>query len=159
VIDIRQPTFEDILHVAKNLRIDDVKELSITRDLAAPSSLATAAWCAHYRRMAYLDGEPVFAFGVSNVTHDHGQAWGFGTSKSGRVTRAVTKYIKRTMVPEQLAAGLTAVQALGHPENETSWRWLEYLGFKPIANLAGIGAGGESLILWVTTADEYRAAA
>lgn len=157
MIAIRQPSFDDLLHVAGNLRAKDREELSITRDLSVPATLATAAWCAKYRRMAYLDDKPVFAFGVSAVTHDHGQAWGFGTDKSPRVLRAVTKYIKRTMIPEQLDAGLTAVQALGQPDNDVSWRWLSHLGFSPIANLAGIGAGGRDLILWVTTSDEHRA--
>jgi hypothetical protein len=158
-VEIRQPTFDDVLHVAKNLRAEDIQELSATRDLSLPTTLATSAWCARYKRCAYWDGEPVFAFGVSAVTHDHGQAWGFGTDKSSLVTRAVTKYIKKTMVPDQLAAGFTAVQALGYPTNRVSWRWLKHLGFSPIANLAGIGAAGQDLILWVTTADEHRAAA
>lgn len=157
MIEIRQPTFEDLLFVCANLRAEDVRELSVTRnDLDIPSRLATAAWCAKYRRCAYRDGEPTFAFGMSAVTHDHGQVWGFGTKHTRKVIKPVTKFIIRTMVPDMLREGLTTVQALGHPENRISTRWLGYLGFKAIANLSGIGAGGEDLYLWVTTADEHR---
>jgi hypothetical protein len=157
MIEIRQPTFEDLLFVSANLRAEDVRELSITRnDLDIPSRLATAAWCAKYRRCAYLGGEPTFAFGVSAVAHDHGQAWGFGTKHTRKVIKSVTKFIIRTMVPEMLHDGLAAVQALGQPENRLSARWLGHLGFTAVANLAGIGAGGEDLFLWVTTADEHR---
>jgi hypothetical protein len=155
MIVIHPPSFDELLHIAKNLRGDDVKELSATRNLAQPTWLATSAHAAKYKRVAYLDNEPVFAFGMSMVKPDHGQAWGFGTSKSHLVTRAVTKFIRKTMVPEMLSMGLAAVQAIGHPDNEVSWRWLQHLGFRPVANLAGIGSGVD-LILWVTTSDEHR---
>lgn len=159
MIVIHPPSFDELLHVAKNLRADDVRELSATRDLKVPTWLATSAYAAKYKRIAYLDDEPVFAFGMSMIKPNHGQAWGFGTEKSHLVTRVVTKFIRRTMIPEMLSLGLTTVQALGHPENEVSWRWLEHLGFSPKANLAGIGSGGQDLILWVTTSGEHRAAA
>jgi hypothetical protein len=155
MIVIHPPSFDELLHVAKNLRGDDVKELSATRNLAQPTWLATSAHAAKYKRIAYFDNEPVFAFGMSMIKPGLGQAWGFGTEKSHLVTRTVTKFIRKTMVPEMLSMGLTAAQAIGHPDNQVSRRWLSHLGFREIANLSGIGAGGQDLILWVTTADEH----
>jgi hypothetical protein len=61
------------------------------------------------------------------------------------------------MIPEMLDMGLLAVQAIGHPDNQLSARWLRRLGFSSMAaTLPGIGAGKHPMILWVTTANEHR---
>jgi len=165
-IDIAQPRLVDLLFIAHRLRASDLDELGLTRDLehsGGRTRLATDAWASHYRRVAYLklddsDREPVFAFGVNldKARPRYGQAWGFGTDHSPRVLREVTRYLRKRMIPELLGEGLQAVQALGDPVNSLSARWLGHLGFAPIANLAGIGAGGHDLTLWVTTADAQR---
>jgi hypothetical protein len=158
MIAIYQPSFEEILAVARNLRAVDAKELSVTRDLSNPAKLAVSAWAAKYRRMAYLDKEPTFAFGMTLFDNPtQGQVWGFGTDKAPTVTRAVTKFILTTMIPEMLDLGLLAVQAVGHPDNALSARWLRHLGFTPMAiKLPGIGAGAHDMILWITTANDHR---
>jgi hypothetical protein len=58
MIVIHQPSFEEILVVARDLRPEDAKELSITRNLDQPARLAASAWTAKYRRMAYIDDTP-----------------------------------------------------------------------------------------------------
>jgi hypothetical protein len=61
------------------------------------------------------------------------------------------------MIPEMLDMGLQTAQAVGHPDNELSKRWLRRLGYSPTAiTLPGIGAGKQNMILWITTADEHR---
>jgi len=150
---IRQPSYKDLLHVARHLRAVDVIELSLTRK-DSPTRLALDAWRTQHRMMAYLGDEPVFAFGVAlGEVSGHGQAWGFGTDKSPRVLREVTKYLRKRMIPALIGEGLSIVQALADPDNRVSARWLYHLGFTPHAKLAGIGAGGHDLVLWVTTAD------
>jgi hypothetical protein len=157
MIAIHQPSFEEILAVARNLRADDVKELSVTRDLS-PTKLAADAWRAKYRRAAYIDETPVFVFGLTLFNDPkHCQVWGFGSEEAPRAMRAVTKFCLRTMIPEMLDMGLQTAQAVGHPDNELSKRWLRRLGYSPTAiTLPGIGAGKQNMILWITTADEHR---
>jgi hypothetical protein len=82
MIVIHQPSFEEILVVARDLRPEDAKELSITRNLDQPARLAASAWTAKYRRMAYIDDAPVFAFGMTLMSAQQGQVWGFGTSQA-----------------------------------------------------------------------------
>jgi len=154
-VTIRQPAFREILRVVKHLRAVDWKELSVTRDLTDPTRLATAAWCAKYRRMAYIDSEPVFAFGYALADPQRGQVWGFGTQRTAEVMLSVTKYILRTMIGDMLDDGLAIAQAFVHPENALSARWLRHLGWRPGASLAGIGSGGQELLLWVATADDF----
>lgn len=159
MIVIHQPSFEEILAVVRDLRAVDVKELSITRDLGNPTKLAADAWRAKYRRAAYIDEKPAFVFGVTLFDADptQGQVWGFGTEEAPRTMRAVTKFCIRTMIPEMLDMGLAAVQAVGHPDNELSARWLRRLGYSSMAiTLPGIGAGKHDMILWVTTANDHR---
>jgi hypothetical protein len=159
VIVIHQPSFEEILAVARNLRAADIKELSVTRrDLSNPVKLATSAWAAKYRRAAYIGEKPVFVFGMTLFEGDptQGQAWGFGTSTAHLAMKAVTKFIIRDMVPDMLGIGLVAVQAIGHPEHDLSARWLRRLGFSSMAaTLPGVGAGTHPMILWITTASEH----
>jgi hypothetical protein len=159
VIVIHQPSFDEILAVARNLRAADIKELSVTRDLSNPTKLATAAWAAKYRRAAYTGEKPVFVFGMTFFENDptQGQAWGFGTNTSHLVMKAVTKFIVRTMVPEMLDFGVRAVQVVSHPDNQLSARWLRRLGFSSMAaTLPGIGAGKHPMLLWITTANDHR---
>jgi len=154
-VTIRRPWFREILQVARNLRATDWKELSVTRNLTDPARLATSAWCAKYRRMAYIDGEPVFVFGYTLVSPQCGQVWGFGTWRTAEIMRPVTKYILRTMIGDMLDGGLLVAQAFVHPENALSARWLRHLGWQPGASLAGIGSGGQELLLWVAVADDF----
>ena len=159
MIVIHQPSFDEILAVVRNLRAVDQKELSVTRDLSNPTKLVAAAWAAKYRRAAYIDAVPAFVFGMTLFDNDptQGQVWGFGTPDAPRVMRAVTKFCLRTMIPEMLDLGLLAAQAIGHPDNELSKRWLQRLGYSPMAiTLPGIGAGKHDMILWITTANDHR---
>lgn len=158
MIVIHQPSFEEVLAVARDLREIDRKELAVTRDLSNPTKLAVSAWTAKYRRAAYIDDVPVFVFGFTLFDDPaHCQVWGFGNEAAPRVMRAVTKFCLRTMIPEMLDLGLLTAQAIGHPDNELSKRWLRRLGYSPTAiTLPGIGAGKHPMILWVTTANEHR---
>jgi hypothetical protein len=157
MIVIHQPSFDEILAVARDLRPEDAKELSITRNLDQPARLAASAWTAKYRRMAYIDDTPVFAFGMTLMSDQQGQVWGFGTSQASRVMHSVTKFILRSMIPDMLGEGLLAVQAITHPSNALSTRWLRRIGFAPMAiTVPGIGAGTHPMILWITVANEHR---
>jgi hypothetical protein len=158
VIVIHQPSFEEILAVVRDLREVDQRELSITRDLANPTKLAADAWRAKYRRAAYIDEKPVFVFGLTLYDDpQHCQVWGFGTEEAPRAMKAVTKFCLRTMIPEMLDMGLLSAQAVAHPDNELSSRWLRRLGYSSMAiTVPGIGSGKHAMLLWVTTANEHR---
>ncbi len=152
---IREPLFYEIVAVAAHLREADMRELSVTRKfLDQPSKLATAAWVSVYRRIACLGADPVFAFGASETPdRSRVQVWGFGTPRAKLVLKTVTKFVLRSMIPELTGRGFLAAQAIVHPENELSNRWLRHLGFAPEATVTGVGDRHEDMILYAVTAE------
>lgn len=149
---------------AVDLRLEDRRELRVTRDPDDVEALVASALESEFKWAAMHDFEevaeplPVFAFGAK--LFDGGRrahVWGFGTPYADSlVLRGVTRFIKRSMVPLLVNSGVIYAQAVSHPENTTAHRWLQRLGFSLKATVPGVGGRKEDMLLFVTSADVHQ---
>lgn len=152
---IANANFDDLRFLALNLRPEDVLELSVTRDLSRYEDLAWAGAFSTWRKVAIWERKPVFAFGAAEIPHEpRVHVWGFGSLDAVHALKPVTKYIRRFMIPEILRAGTIEAQAVSHPANLTSHRWLQFLGFRPKATITGIGPRQEDMLLFTVSAHD-----
>jgi hypothetical protein len=157
---IQPLTFNAAWWAAIDLRLEDRRELSVTRNPDDVESLVKDALNSDYKWAASLDDLPVFAFGATLIDRRRGaHVWAFGSTCAFPVLVPVTKFIKRSMIPLLVGSGVHYAQAISHPENETAHRWLQRLGFSLKATLPGIGGRNEDMLLFVTSADVHRKSA
>jgi hypothetical protein len=147
---IRDARTADLEFVATHLRKQDIMEMSVTRDLDDVPALVEAAKDSVVCKVAITKtGEPVFAFGAKYLAPHEVQLWGFGTDRTTEMSRAVTRYIKQTMIPGLVASKVMIGRALVHPKNRVSQRWLKFLGFVPEATVREMGTRKEDMLLYV----------
>jgi hypothetical protein len=152
---IKEPSFEEIYHVAKHLRPEDRTELALTRPDMDPLMLAIDAWLAEYAWVALTgDGEPAMVFGWHRFQGVAAQLWAFATDRDRAVLAGVTKHIIRVIVPAFPALGIIRTFCFIQPENHRFIRWLTFLGLEPEATISDLGAGRQgSLILYARSHD------
>ena len=152
---IDNANFSDLRFLAINLRPEDALELSVTRDVNDYEGLAWAGACSKWRKVAIWDRRPVFGFGATKMEHESRvQVWGFGSINAVHALKPVTRYIKRIMIPEILASGAIEAQAISHPANTISHRWLQFLGFRLKATITGVGPRKQDMFLFTVSADD-----
>jgi hypothetical protein len=152
---IDDANFDDLRFLAINLRPEDRLELSVTRDLQRYEDLAWSAAFSRWRKVAIVERQPVFAFGANEIPHEpRVHVWGFGSVDAVQALKPVTRYIKKLMVPEILRSGVIEAQAVSHPANAVSHRWLIFLGFRLKATITGVGARKEDMLLFTVSAHD-----
>jgi hypothetical protein len=152
---IDNANYNDLLFLAMNLRPEDTLELSVTRDIDDAGDLAWAGAYSRWRKVAIWDQRPAFAFGAAQVKGEpRVQVWGFGCAHAAHVLKPVTRYIKKIMIPEILRSGTVEAQAVSHPANVMSHRWLQFLGFRPKATITGVGPRKQDMLLFTVSADD-----
>lgn len=145
---IHDATLDDLKRIGSALCASDRMELAATRDPDDVEKLAADAYASSMKKVA-LDGDaPVFAFGAGVLPGDVAVVWGFKTERGWAAVRAVTKFIRRTMIPDLRAIGVRRAVCLVHPDNDRSREWLAHLGFKPRATLQGFGTRREGMLLY-----------
>lgn len=98
---------------------------------------APFAYCFKYR------GWPTVAVGAAPLHPGVWRVWAFGTDYFRHVGFAVTKWIRRGMMPALLAAGAHRAEALSIDGHAEAHRWLEALGARREATLKGFGREGQ----------------
>ena len=152
---IDNANYNDLLFLAINLRPEDTLELSVTRDIGDANDLAWAGAYSRWRKVAIWDNRPAFAFGATQIEKEpRVQVWGFGCVHAVHALKPVTRYIKKVMIPEILASGALEAQAVSHPANVTSHRWLQFLGFRLKATITGVGPRKQDMLLFTVSADD-----
>ena len=58
------------------------------------------------------------------------------------------------MIPEILRSGVIEAQAVSHPANTVSHRWLKFLGFRLKATITGVGDRKEDMLLFTVSAND-----
>ena len=153
---IDDANYTDLRFLAMNLRPEDRLELSVTRDVDDYNGLAWAGAYSKWRKVAIWDRRPVFGFGASEIPSEphHVHVWGFGCTSAVHALKPVTRYIKKIMIPEILLSGAVEAQAVSHPANEISHRWLKFLGFQLKATITGIGPRKQDMLLFTVSAND-----
>ena len=152
---IDNANYTDLRFLAMNLRPEDRLELSVTRDVDDYNGLAWAGAYSKWRKVAIWNRRPVFGFGATEIEREpRVHVWGFGSLDAVHALKPVTRYIKKIMIPEILSSGAVEAQAISHPANTVSHRWLQFLGFRPKATITGIGPRKEDMLLFTVSAND-----
>ena len=138
-IEVIDGTLETLTSIARDLCDDDRVELAVTREVEDPEALARDALRGEFCKVVTLAHEPVFAFGAWRCQPATAVVWGFKTPQGRAVIRTVTKYIKRRLIPDLRAIGISHGMCLVHPDNKYSQRWLSHLGYYPLGQTTDIG--------------------
>lgn len=151
-----------MLHILQNLRPEDEQEITAMRgekfdrmrmamELAKLANLH-AGWI-FWRDDTH---EPIAALGAYPMTPVVAGCWACGTLDWPLAVRAVTKHIRKIMIPGLLKAGFHRAECRALASREDTERWLTGLGWKAEAVLSEFGTRREAFTLfaWVAAANE-----
>lgn len=145
-IEISPALGEDVRHVAHHLRDADFIELALSRADATPfetvlESAAGSDWCEALR----VDGRAIVLYGLyPSQMRGSGVPWMVATQDIHRIERDFVRRC-RPVVGRMLDAYPYLYNQV-HCDNETSIRWLRWLGFS--IDDAPSGPGGAFFYFW-----------
>lgn len=126
------------------MRDQDKREISAV--VAFDNAAQVAAWSLHNSGedcfIAYLDGEPVAAIGVTPIFEGLGSGWAFGTNRMRRVVPALTRFTVKQWIP-QLKTRYRRVEVRSIADHDLSHRWLTGMGYEFEGVAKGYGRNGE----------------
>lgn len=142
--------YDDLRHVAQNMRKCDQEEIFATRWSDDPESLIADAMM--YPQMAWIakncSGEPVAAGGAIPCHPKMWSVWMFATDKWPSVSFGSTKYAKKTLFPALRASGALRAECKSHHLHHVAHKWLEMLGAKRESTLQKYGKNGEDFFVF-----------
>jgi hypothetical protein len=144
--NLRADDHEGVLHVARNMREWDRREIYATRWSDAPEDLAediralrSAFW------VAYWNDVPAAAIGVVPVRPKVWSPWCFGTEDFPRVVLGLTKLAKRGIVRSVRYAGGHRMEVKSLDGHTDAQRWLvKCFGAAREGTHPGYGKNGET---------------
>jgi hypothetical protein len=150
VISFEPPTYSGLFRVTSRLRASDKRECFATRFHDDPAELAIEI--DGYSRLGVswlvcVNQEPVASLGALPIWPGHWNVWAFGTERWGQVVMAMTKHIKRVLIPLLVQMGANSVAAYVHAVHTEACTWLEFLG-AVATPLPKWGKSGEDFILY-----------
>lgn len=160
--EIRAGVLRDICYVASNLRDEDRREVFATAVLSSGSeagviSFSTSpGWC----WTAWLDGQPVAAFGVAlgNPVYQphirHG--WLFGREGTRRCIPSITRFCIREWPRRLISEGVTRVEVRSIDGHDLAQRWLLAVRARYEGRMTGYGTKGEDFHLFAWLAEDWK---
>lgn len=154
----------DLLYIARNMRAADKEEIYATRWSDDPNRLvddcmAVSALPTSYTQIAGIE-RPIAVFGA--VQHWPGvwDVWCFGTDEFPRIGFALTKHIRKVMVPLLINRGAHRVHCRSLSSHVEAHEWLKNLGARPDEQkfLKAWGRGGEDFLMFEWHLEDFRAA-
>ena len=154
---LEDPTFEQVLFIAENMRERDREEIYATRYGEDPAEVARDVMRAgDFKWIALVDGTPVAAWGAYPRWPGVWTGWAFGTDDWPKAVRAVTRHVRRFMLPGLYHAGAHRVDCLAYAGHTDARDWLDYLGAKPEKPLDNWGKNGETFVCYVWTREPTK---
>lgn len=153
-------SYESALHICRNMRPEDVREIFATKFSDDPEALAHEvvarkpfAWAAG------LNGEPIALFGCIEMWPGVWEVWMFATPSFDKIGRRLTRLAHSAIVPIMVREGCRRIQAHSIEGHDVAHRWLETLGAVREAELPDFGKNGETFYLYrLRTGDAGMAA-
>lgn len=147
-----EPSYEDMLVIASNLRERDRQEIFATRYGENPADLAAdVVRTGAFRWAFYIDGRPVAAIGAFPRWPNVWSVWAFGTDEWDKVVLAITRHARRFMYPAMFRSGATRVDCMVLATHRDARAWLEYLGLRPEKVMDNWGKKGEGFVCYCWT--------
>jgi hypothetical protein len=158
-VTISAGTRKSIRYVAEHLREADRIEFAATTPILDPDEVAARIVNnAEMVFVAHHDDVPVSCWGLMRMWRGVGYAFCFGTDDWGKVLLAMTRHVRRFMLPLLLDNGFHRIETRSLASRQDVGRWLEIFGAEAEAVLRGSGARGEDFILFRWLSDEHRPA-
>lgn len=157
MIVIEQAGAREVSFVAAHMRAADRREIYCQRvDDCARTMALTMAYASPVHCYAAFDaGSPVAAFGASEQHPNMWTGWAFGTKQMRRAVPAISRHIRRHMIPDLLKAGAHRVEVRSIVGHDIAHRWLASLGAEREASLRGFGKNGEDFILFAWRREQF----
>jgi hypothetical protein len=158
-ISVEIATIKALRYIAENLREQDRTELSATAVSDNLTSYLSEKIMAH-AEMAFVTfnerGVPMTAWGLVPQWPGVGSAFAFGTNDWGRALGAMTRNVRRFMIPFVLDNGYHRIECRALAHREDVGRWIALFGAKQEAVLRSSGRRGEDFVLYRWLSDEHR---
>lgn len=87
--------------------------------------------------------EPIAVFGCTELWAGVWSMWFFATSEINKVGLSVTKFVKRSIIPELLRAGAHRLECRSMEGHQEAQRWLATLGAEKEGTERRLGTKGE----------------
>lgn len=144
---------DDVLTIAQNMRDADSREIYNVRHrlVASPENIANdVMMIKSVGGMAFVaknaDGEPVSCFGASENWRGVWTVYMFATDKFPEVSLAVTRFIKRNMIPLIKSLGAHRAECMSAMSHTVAHRWLTALGAEAESVKVRYGSNGEDYL-------------
>jgi hypothetical protein len=158
-VSISAGTPQSVRHVVEHMRESDRIEISATTPNMDPDELTSRIMLiADMVFVARHNDVPASCWGLMPMWPGVGYAFCFGTDDWGAVLLAMTRHVRRFMVPLLLDTGFHRVETRSLATRQDVGRWLEIFGAEAEAVMRGSGARGEDFILYSWLSDEHRSA-
>jgi hypothetical protein len=150
-------------HIITNLRPEDREEIEAVRGKGFDRLRMSMELCqlaATHDGWIFWNGatdEPIAALGAWAMTPKVAGCWAFGTVDWPLAVKAVTKHVRKIMIPGLLQAGFHRAECRALASREDTERWLTGLGWRAEAVLVGFGVRREDFTLFAWIANEQPA--
>jgi hypothetical protein len=126
IIDAR---YADVVYVARNMRELDAEEIWPVTIAKTPETLALGVVSGgNLKFVAGFGAVPVATWGASPVRPGVVSVWMFATDQWPKVALAVTRHIKKELIPALIDAGCVRAECWTHSNHNIAHKWLEILG-------------------------------
>jgi hypothetical protein len=145
---ITHATWQDILHVAMNMREDDRAEVMATSWTDDVFDFAVECVRSPGVKLCVKDkdGIPVCVGGVANHQPGVGQAWLVGTEDIGKMGLYVATAAKGLFRSVMDHGGVHRIQAFSSATHHRAHEWLKLMGFSEESRMPNYGKAGEEFI-------------
>ena len=129
MVDVVPALYADVVYIARRLRDMDAEEIYPLTWTGRPEDLAAGVGASGgIRRVALYSGEPVAAWGASEIRPQCWNVWMFATDKWSKVALSVTRDLKKTIIPTFIDVGAVRADCWSMDGHDVAHRWLEVLG-------------------------------
>ena len=154
-IELVTPTESALCYIASHLRTNDREELFCVRWSDDPGALVTdcmgvIARPSSITTIAKYERRPVAVLGGVEIWPGAWDVWAFGTDEFDKVGFALTRYVRRRLIPYLLHKGMRRAHCNSLASHTKSHEWLRDLGARPEDErpMKNWGKNGEDFIMF-----------
>lgn len=154
---LTEPSKLALDYICQNLRARDYEEVFATQYEDDPFTLAdNTLACGDFQWIAWRDGEPVASIGARPMWPNVWNVWAFGTDRWPEVVLALTRHVRRFMIPALKNFGAHRAQCFALETHDDARRWLTSLGAQEGPKLDKFGKSGQTFVVYSWLRDTTR---
>lgn len=149
LVNFEVAKFSRLVHVARNMRELDRREIFNLMTIDDPFYLAHWAGQADFKYVGTYDGEAVVAFGALEMWPKIWNIFMFATDDFPKVALPAMKFMKRHLVPDVMAVGAHRAQCHSAEYHDEAHRFLERMGAVRESFMPKYGKDGSGYFTYV----------